>query len=176
MVYVKGASDTTIGTRQELGLSEIDAVTVVPEFIHEDATVDAWGRAPVDIQYFLAAINVSMTLVNVDMDVLKECLKESMAGAAADGAMVRAGSFMGNGLARFAAGNHFIGLNLASPVGSNPWRIYFAYLTGPPITFPLGTKRSLIQLNWRGIPYTTDPWGNSLGALNSPLWDHTLDT
>ena len=83
---------------------------------------------------------------------------------------------MGGNVARFAAGNNFIGLNLTSPVASKPWRFYFAYLVAPPATFPLGTEKSIIGLQWRAIPFTVDPWQGGSGALGQILWDHVLDT
>lgn len=180
MVYVKGRSDSGIGTLQELGLST-GPVTVSFDFRHRDINVNAWGdEIPPEVQWMLAGANVSMNLVHYDPSILDICVMESMAGAPAIGQMRRAGARMGNNGVRFAAGgllgNHFIGLNLASPVAGKPWRFYFSYLTQSPIQYPLGTEKSVVTLNWRAIPYTTDPWGGGTGAQGTPLWDHTLDS
>jgi hypothetical protein len=173
MVYVKGASDTPLAVLQELGLSDA-AVSVVPEIFHQDINVDAWGRAPIDIQILNGVVNISMTLVHFDRDYLATCLALSM-GSLTLGAVGRSGVRMGGGLARFAAGNSLISLNLASPVGLVPWRFFSAYLTGPPLEFPLGVERSIVRLNWRAIPYVPDPWQGGVGSTNFPLYDHVLD-
>ena len=83
---------------------------------------------------------------------------------------------MGGGWPRFNSNNHYIGLNIASPVGIEPWRFYFAYLANNPYEFPLGTEKSVVKLNWRIVPYTEDPWGNGTGAQGTVLFDNVLDT
>lgn len=179
MVFVKGRADSAvIGTIQQLGLAD-SPIVVTPNFRHLDIAVDAWGGdqgPPPEIQCLLADVNVRMTLVHFDRAVIDECLRLSMGGPTAIGVLPRAGARMGNNTARFAAGNNFMGLNIASPVGGKPWRFYFSYLTGPPMEFPLGNRRSVVTMNWRVVPYTIDPWNNSLGAQGVVLWDHTLDT
>lgn len=173
MVYVKGATDTALATLQELGLSDA-AVNVIPEIFHQDINVDAWGRAPIDIQILNSVVNIGMTVVHFDATILQACLALSM-GSLTLGAVGRSGVRMGGGLARFAPGNSLISLNLASPVGQVPYRFFAAYLTGPPMEFPLGVERSIVRLNWRAIPYTPDPWQGGVGSLNFPLYDHVLD-
>lgn len=176
MVSVKGAAGTSINPLIQLGLSD-GPIRVSLDFRHRDIQVDAWGNEiPPEVQFMLAAATITMTLVHFDRDVLDVCVQESFGGAAAPGFLTRAGSRLGNNAARFAATNHYIGLNILSPVAAKPWRFYFTYLTGTPVEFPLGTEKSLVQLTWRAIPYTQDPWNGGLGALGSPLWDYTLDT
>lgn len=175
MVWVKGSSASNIANLSELGLSE-QPIRVSPEFRHGEITLSAWGnQIPVEVQFMLAAVNITLTLINFDRSVLDYCVQESMGGAAAIGTMPRAGSRLGNGAARFAATNHFIGLNIASPVGGKPWRFYATYLPGNPIEFPLGNERSTVTMTWRAIPYAADPWNGGAGASGIPLWDHTLD-
>lgn len=179
LVRVKGKTGSTISTLQQLGLTDRDGiVTVTPEFIHEDIPVDAWGDAPPEIQVFLGTLNVRMTLVHFDYLILEECLRLSMGGPTTPGTLPHAGQRMGGGVARFAAGNNFIGLNLTSPTNALPWRFYYAYLTGPPAVWPLGTRRSHVSLNWRCVPYTIDPWNSGNGAADSTvvLWDRTADS
>jgi hypothetical protein len=185
MVYVKGRADSPIGARQELGLA-VDAIRVTPVFKHEDIKVDAWGQAPPEVQWMLAEVRISMTLIHFDRDILDTCLQESMAGATAIGTLRRAGARMGNNLPLFAAGgvngNHYISLNLASPVGNKPWRFVSTYMPDQPIDFPLGTEKSAVVCSWRAIPYTQDPWGGvtagvaGQGAEGALLWTHVLDT
>lgn len=179
LVNVKGRSDSSIGSLSELGLAD-GPIVIRPNFRHRDITLDAWGsEVPAEVQFMLADVTVEMTLVHIDRDVLDTCILESMAGAPAIGQCRRAGALMGNNLARFAAGgatgNHYIGLNLSSPIGGKPWRFYFSYLTGPAMDHPVGTEKSLTRLTWRAIPYTTDPYGSGSGAQTSPIWDHVAD-
>lgn len=177
MVFVKGSSASGIGTLQELGLAT-DPIQVSYDFRHRDMNVDAWSGPdmPPEVQCMLAGVNVSMNLIHWDDDILDVCLRESLGGASAIGRLKRAGARMGNNSPRFAAANHYIGLNLSSPVLGKPLRFFFSYLTGPPKTIPLGTEKSVTSLNWRVIPYTVDPYGAGFGAEDYQLWDNVLDT
>jgi len=180
MVYVKGRADSGIGAIQQLGLAE-GPIKVSLDFKHKDVNLDAWGgEVPAEVQFMLASASVSMSLIHFDRSILDVCLMESMAGAPAIGQLRRAGSRMGNNLPRFAGGgelgNHYIGLNLSSPIGNKPWRFFYSYMTGPPIDFPLGTEKSVVGVNWRVIPYIQDPWNGGLGADGAILWDHILDS
>lgn len=178
LVKAKGNVAGPIPALTEVGLAAGE-IRISPTFRHSDIQVDAWGDGVPEVQFMLADINISMTLVHFDRTVLDYLMQESMAGSSAYGTvgtLTRAGSRMGNGVARFAAGWHFVSLNLLSPVGAKPWRIYNAYLTGSPIMLPLGTEKSQVSLQFRGIPYTPDPWNGGLGAQGQILWDHILDT
>lgn len=179
LIYVKGRSDSAIGSLQELGLAS-DPVKITPTFNHMDVNVDAWGKAPAEVQWMLATVDITFTMVHFDRSILDTCIGLSMGGRATAGQMGRAGQRMGGNFARFAAGNNFISLNIASPVGSKPWRFFFTYLTNQAFEFPLGTERSLVPMRWRCVPYTTDPAGIAggviLGAQGYQLYDHTLDT
>lgn len=180
LVLVKGRADSAIGSLAQLGLTD-GPIRLTFESRYLEIQVDAWGgEIPAEIQYKLSAVQISMNLVHFDRDVLDVCLLESMGGAPTLGTTGRAGARMGNGLPRFAAGgvlgNHFIGLNITSPVAAKPWRFFYTYLVGPPMEFPLGTERSIVTLNWRAIPYAVDPYNGGLGAFGSPLFDYTLDT
>ena len=177
MITVKSRSDSGIGSLSQLGLCE-GPVVVTLNFVTDDIIVDAWGpQIPMDVQTFLADAQISMTLIHFDRTVLDTCIDLSMGGPAVVGTTVRAGTRMGAGLARFAVGNNYIGLNIASPVAGKPWRFFYTYLTGnPPVSFPLGTKRSAVQLNWRAILYVSDPWNGGLGATGAQLWDYSADS
>lgn len=175
LVRVKGNVNSGFSSLTELGLSEGD-VTVTPNTRHRDINVNAWGpEIPADLQFFLADLHVSMVLVHFDRTVLDLVYNESVGGPSAIGQMGRAGQRMGANSLRFAPNNHYIGLNLTSPDGGVPWRFFFAYMTGPPFSMPLGTERSLVPVSFRVIPYTLDPYNNGLGATNYPLWDYSQD-
>ena len=176
MVTVKSRSDSAIGSLSQLGLAD-SPIVVTPNFVTDDIIVDAWGPTiPMDVQTFLQDCTIRMTLVHFDPAVLEVCEMLSAGGASAVGSTVRAGTRMGGGVARFAAGNNFIGLNIASPVAGRPYRFYYAMLSGPSVSWPLGTKRSIVQLNWRAIPFTVDPWNSGTGATGAVVFDHTADT
>ncbi len=184
MISVKGAVDTPIATLTELGLTD-GPIVVTPTFKHMDISVDTWGSAPhggipPEIQAFLMDVTVQMSLVHYDPLVLDYCESCSI-GAGSDGVgpgvMTRAGTLMGGNAARFAAGNNYISLNISSPVEATPWRFLTTYITGQPaVRYPLGTERSVVQLTWRAIPYTTDPYGGGFGALGVVIYDNTPDT
>jgi len=177
--YVNGETMVTVKSStfslSQLGLAEAP-IAVSMDFRHKDVVLDAWGsEIPADVQFKLAACNIQMTLIHFDPAVLDQCLQNSMATTTAIGTTGRAGTLMGGGVGRFVAGNYYIGLNLASPVFGKPWRFFYAYLTQQPMTFPLGTEKSITTLNWRAVPYTTDPWGGGTGALGAQLWDYNAD-
>lgn len=176
LVQVKGMVGTGIANLSQLGLSSGPIqVRVNPR--HRDINLDAWGgEVPADKQFMLADVMISMMLIHFDPDILDICIRESMAGATAAGRMVRAGTRLGGGVARFAIGNHYIGLNLTSPVNNKPYRFLYSHILGPSPTIPLGTEKQMIPLTWHAIPYTTDPWNAGLGAGGHVLWDNTLDT
>ncbi len=178
LVRVKGASDSAIASLSQLGLAE-GPIVVTLQLNHSDVNVDAWGGLegpPVDVQWMLAEAAVTMDLIHYDRDVLETCLALSMGGASAatTGQMARAGTRMGKGVARFAAGINLIGLNIASPQEGKPWRFYHAYIASG-YEYQLSVKRTAARLTWRVIPYTADPWNAGLGASNYQLWDHTAD-
>lgn len=174
LAQVKGASDTAIATLSELGLSD-QAIRVVPQYNHLDIPVDAWGKAPPEVQWMLGTLEISMSLVHFDRAVVKTLVGLS-ACSNAEGTFGQAGKRLGGGGARFAAGQSLVGLNLTSPTGGDPWRFFYAYLANAPMEFPLGTERSIITLNWRIIPYIIDPYNSGNGAEGYQLWDHTLDS
>lgn len=177
MAYVKGRAGTGIANLTELGLSS-EQVRLTFSFKNKGIAVDAWGGElgpPAEIQVFLASVQIQLILVHFDPAVLDICMQESLGGTSAPGRMARAGARMCNNSVRFSATNHFISLNLASPVGNKPWRFYHAYLSEPPVAWPLGTERSAVTTNWTAIPQATDPWNGGLGAFDAILWDNILD-
>lgn len=209
LVLVKGRSDSGIGTLQQLGLPDRE-INVSVTYLYQELTADAYGQqVPADAQFMLAWADVDMTLVHVDRTILNICMMESQGGTpltgnnnvlgtpVSEGTVQRAGVRLGNNLPRFSAsttadangivrgGNHLISVNITSPVGNTPYRFPTCYLLGPPLTIPLGTRRSIFTLRWRAIPYTLDPAGAAsltgnpgtvLGAQGNVLWDHVLDT
>jgi len=189
LVLVKGRPDGPVPALFQLGLST-DPIHVSLEFRHKDLIVDAQGdEIPVDVQYKLAAANISMRLIHFDPIVVQGCWRSANAGAVVVGTTGRAGQRMGNNQPRFgpggANGNHYLGLNLTSPVGNIPYRFWYAYLTQRPSEYTLGTEKTILTMNWRAIPFTQDPYGGSpsqplttfgTGAYGNIIWDNTLDT
>jgi len=186
MVLVKGNVASAIPTLTQLGLCD-SPVRITFNFKYKDINVDSWGNTevPTDVQCYLTDANIQTQLVHYDQPVLEACMNESLGSAVTIGTMQRTGTRMGNNAARFSAANSYIGLNLTSPVAGLPWRFWYAYMVGPPITIPLGTERSLTVVNWRAIPYTNDPWGGGTaqpgtaagtGSFGAVLFDRTLDS
>lgn len=183
MVMVKGPAGSAIASLTQLGLSP-DQINVQLDAYHDPIKVNAWGngKIPADEQVFVASATISMSLVNFDIDVLEECFRLGMA-APTFGAAGRTGALMGNGLARFAAGNNYIGLNITAPVNGKPYRFFYARLENR-VVLPYGTEKQIAQCTWYAYPYAGDPWGGSdaqpfteagTGTLNASIWSHVLD-
>lgn len=176
LCLVKSRADSLIGNLTQLGLS-MDPIVITPTIQHRDITLDAWGGVvPNDVQVMLGTVDISINLIHWDLLVLDECLRLSMGFPPVIGTMNRAGTLIGNGLPRFAVGNNYIGLNIASPVGNKPWRFFSAYMTGSPFSIRLGTEKSILSTQWKAIPYFPDPWNAGLGAFGVPVFDYVLDT
>lgn len=173
LICVKGPSNSAIASLTELGLCETElTITVTPNF--QDVNIDAWGQAAADVQRMLAYIEAKGRLIQFDPDVLAECNRLALGGNV-EGSVGRAGALMGNGLARFAPGNNFIGFNVAAPQNSRPWRFLYAYFINPG-SYPQTTKRQTIDFTVRGIPYVADPWQGGVGAHNYQFYSRTLDS
>jgi hypothetical protein len=198
LCLVKGNPSSLIGTLSELGLSA-DPIRVRFDANHTDLKVNAWGDAPPEVQVMLGAATITMGLVHFDQAVLEACITESLGGGGLTfGQVARAGTRLGNNCARFApngtinpatglatTGNHYIGLNLTSPVLRLPYRFWYAYMTGPVFEYTLGAEATVAGVQFRAIPYVQDPYGGSpsqpltvygTGAQNAIIWDRTLDT
>jgi hypothetical protein len=175
LVYVKGPAGSAIANLSELGLSD-NPIVISIQPSHKEVLLDAWGDVPLDVQTMNTQATCTMTLIQFDPDVVEEIARLSMGGASATGRVARAGTLLGNGLARFAAGNNYFGLNIASPVGQRPWRFFTTYMPQPAVQWPLGAEKTVVTLSFRAIPYTEDPWRGGIGAQNFPLYDNTLDT
>ena len=189
------------GQLSQLGLAA-DNVTVTPRYVNRDISVTDFGpNVPAEVMWMLSDVTIRMNLVHYDKAVLDGCTAESMAGGmgllnipfALEGYMAPAGSLMGNGLPLLSSGNHYISLNLLSPVLGAPWRFPASYLSDPPFSMPLGTKITPVPLTWRAIPYVPPSTGGGYsqsvsglaGGLTGvgdilssgvPLWYRTLDT
>lgn len=203
LVKVKGGAhfgSRPIAILSELGLTS-EEIRITPRFYHRDVPVDDFGRdeAPPEVRWGTAVVDIPMTLIHFDTDVLELCFAESMGGGrfipggglptALAGTFPPAGRPMGAGLPLFSSGNHLISLSFVSALGA-PWRFRAAYLTQTPFVYPLGTKAAAVDLNWRCIPYVSlVPSGVSPSDPNLPLfrtnevlssgavlWDYETDT
>ncbi len=177
MITVKGNATSLIATVQELGLSQ-DAISVTEDYNHDDIAVDAYGNTnginPPDQQIFGAQVVVKMNLVHYDVLILQECVRLSMGNAPVEGQLSRAGTLMGGNQPLYGTANNFISVGISSPVGGIPWTFLSCYLFQRPVTYPLGTKRSIVDLLWRGIAYSVDPWNGGTGSQGVPLYTHNV--
>lgn len=181
---MKSRSDSAIATTTALGLSDV-GIRITLNTRYDDIMVDAWGQeVPVDVQTMLSDAQINMTLVHFDRGVLDVVLALSMGGGGISiGQVVSAGQRLGQGLPIFSPGNSLISLNLTSPVGNKPFLFPTTYLTGPGMEYPIGTKRSIVNLNWRALPYAfptqanggiADPYNGGLGSQGVPLWQYAV--
>jgi hypothetical protein len=182
MVTVKGSISSLIQSTEQLGLAQ-DAIQITEVFQHDDIGVDAYGNTPTpnppDLQIFGAQAFIRMNLVHYDVVILEECIRLSMGGlndgeSVSEGLLARAGTLMGSNQPLYGPTNNYISLNIVSPVGGVPWLFYSCYLASPPVVYPLGTKRSVVELVWRAIAYSEDPWNNGTGSSAVPLYVHIL--
>ena len=182
LVKVKGASSSGIDVLSELGLTS-DEIRVSLRFAHSDLKVNDYGDTPPDVKVEPLDATIRMTLVHYDRDVLRYCVMESMGGATTEGTLVAGGRLMGGYNSLFETNCHYISLNLQTTDTNDEIRFRAAYLTGPPVEIPIGTKASLVSLTWRAIPYATA--ANQAGSLpavpaeiavlGAVLYDRNLD-
>ena len=169
----------------ELGLAS-EGIQIQPTFNHYDVKIDDFGpNVPTEMLWMGADVTIAMTLIHFDLDVLEGCIAESMGGHF-NGLVGSIGTFSAIGKPMGAlqklgqARNHFMSLNLSSPMLLTPWRFPATYLTGPPVIIPLGTKAMAVKLNWRAIPYAlpSSEGGVDSGIYSSGavLWDYVPDT
>lgn len=153
-IYVNGNTLVT-ADGSELGLAESSVgITITPK--HLEVKISTFGEVAADVQAMLAEAEIDMTLSQFDPAVVETCLNKSM-GVSSLGIMPVAGVLLG-------AGNKLISLRIASPTGGRPWTFPSCYMTGNPISWPLGNERSLLKLTFKAIPYTSDP-STAAGAI-----------
>ena len=185
LVRVKGGqhySGGPIAELSELGLSD-SFIRISPRWFHHDINIDDFGpNVPAEVMWQLSEVNIYMTLVHFDKRVLQRCMAEAGAGAgffpgfeftSLEGTMAPTGSLLGNYRPLLASGNHYISVNLLSPVEEFPWRFFACYLMAPPNHWPIGVRRSIVELQWRCIPYPNFEYVNLSGGSESavPIFD-----
>ena len=162
----------------ELGLAS-EEIRVTPKYNHMDLPADDYGRETSPETLWMGAeCNVQMTLVHYDPYVLDAIMNESMGGfelGEDPGVLAPIGRPMGANVPMYSSGNHYMSLNILSPVQDMPYRFRTGYLTGPPVEIPLGTSRTLAKLNWRFIPYARPNASGEVYSSGVVLWDRELD-
>lgn len=177
----------------ELGLAARE-VRIVPKLVHQNINADDFGpEVPAELMGMLAECRIFMTLIHYDESILDFCWSESLGNSFTltainlmgpptivntPGTVPGAGSLIGNGLPLQASGNHYISLNLSSPVLNKPWRFPASVLTG---FFPmrsLGTRATPVDIEFRAIPYKFPVaiYAPEVVSSGTVLFDHTLDT
>lgn len=205
LVQVKGGrhfgSGQPITMVSDLGMAQ-GPVTFMPKFYHRPMNVDDYGpNVPAAVQTMMSEVDVSMTLIHFDANVLDICMDEAMGGGGFQQTQGAAGFFTGQGKPLdggrniFMSGNHMISLNLFNIAsGQLPIRVRSTYLADR-LPFPLGTDAQAMQVTFKGLPYL--PPLLSGGAVTSGgvlidgvvwrmrremvssgavLWDHEQDT
>lgn len=179
VVKVKGMAGTNIESVSELGLTK-EAVQIIPRVFHRDVKVDDFGGEdgpPPEVLAWLGECYLRMTLVHFDTTILKTCVAESMGGGTF-GTLAGCGIPLGAYKDRFAAGNHFISVNIINTTG-NTWSFKSCYTPQTPVEWPVGSERSEVRMIWRVIPYTNPGGSTSPSELVSSgvvLFDTTPDT
>ena len=172
LVQVKGhANATTINTLQNLGVAADPIVVTIHSNIDDIITDPTGHMTPIDAQTMGGFATISMNLIHFDRAVLDACYAVSVGGSS-PGTMGRAGQIFGNGLVRLASGWLFVGMNLTAPVAGSGWN-FKACRIADSHSWPLGTKKSIVNVTWKAIPYVADP---ASGLALAVLYNNTLDT
>lgn len=158
----------------QLGLAS-DSISIKPKLFHKNIHVNDFGPdVPVNVMTQLQYVDISMTLIHYDSAVLETCWAEAV-GQRNTGSNVAylqaagAGTLIGNGRRLYSSGNRFMTLNLVGAQADGVWQYPNCYLTSEPFVYPVGTKTSHVELNWRSIPYA--PFNaNDVRSSGRPLW------
>lgn len=154
----------------QLGLS-VDPIEVTVLINSEPVIVDAYGKNnPIDEQVYGGEAMMRMNLVHFDPVFLGEVVRLSLGGTA-EGLLGTAGHLRGNNSVLGSSTNRLMCLSITSPLGNFlPYTFHAAYLKDQPIRFPFGAERTIVQLEWRALAYTIDPWNGGAGSLGAPLY------
>ena len=170
LVKVKGPGGSLIAAATELGLAETP-ISWNPTYHRLPVTVNAFGQGPAEVQQMGLEADVTIPLVDFEINVLKELIRLSTAGAGSAGANPRAGQRFGNNTPLYDPANYFWSLSLSCPVANDPKLFYACYLSDNPFSFPVGAERSVVVMNVHVISYAADR--SSLAGV--PCWaDSTL--
>jgi hypothetical protein len=167
-------STVTVGEYADLGLTD-DSIIIRPNYSHMEIQVDSAGTIPGDIQIMGTTLNIDMTLVHFEAEKVDEAMRYAMGGQQTgyDFSMAAAGKLLG-------ANNFLYQMRVTSPVKQKPWLFRGCYLTGQPLQWPIGVKRSLVALSWKTFPFLADPYGtggitNGIpaypGHQGTPVWN-----
>lgn len=160
LVKLKGSVNSFLNDPVELGLAS-DSIVVSFDYQHKPVFVDDFGPyVPAEQRVMMATADIRMNLIHYERDYLQAALAESLGGqyisligGTPGGILNPAGTLLANGLRQFASGNHYISLNLLSPVYSTPWRFPTTFLCETPVEIPLGTSVSILKLHFKAVPY-----------------------
>ena len=148
---------------KELGLTEKDVQINVRSHFY-DVQCDDYGnggpfggQVPPEVLILPSDVIVKMSLIHFDRDVLDSCMASVGGLNGSIGNLIAAGTPMGldTGADVYSpTSRRGITLSVSSSVGfgNKPWEFFYAYLMEQPMEFPLGTKKSIVNLTWRAIP------------------------
>lgn len=186
---VKGGehlSGRAIGALSELGLS-VGPIRISPQYHYNELKVDDFGPdVPCDLQWNLAFVRITATLIHYDFGVLEICESESMAQGGVRvipdnvlptiltgraGTMAPAGKFMRCRKPMYASGNHFFSVNLinTNQVYNAPWRFRMCHLEGQPVVYQIGTNVTQAEVCFRALPYAAPPLLPYVEGVGTPV-------
>ncbi len=161
LVLVKGFffidNGATEPSLYELGLCS-DAIRITPNYVHKPIFTNDFGsEIPAEMMWMLSDVDIKMTLIHFDPEVLQACIRNSMGacGSLFQGTLMGAGTLLGRNKPTFTSGNQYISLNIINGIGFNPedngrdvidpWNFPSTYLASPtPFMWPLGTEKSQV--------------------------------
>lgn len=185
LVMVKGGahySGQMLGNPTELGLA-VEKIQIIPTFHREDVHVDSLGaRAAADVMVMAGEVQIKATLIHYNKNLLELLVSESMGGAGfiplpnsvgfagRAGRFAPAGTLLGGRKVMYASGNHFfsVSLYMGDPQESGaPYRFRQCHMTDRPMVMPLGTTTSMVEVNFRAIPYLRPITGSLIVSTTS---------
>lgn len=176
MVYV---NSPTFDGVTELGMTD-SPIRITVRYNHKEKKVDDYGdQVPAEVFTNLADAMIQMTLINFDMDVLRNCLRETVAGPTqfSEGVMGPVGQPMGAAKDSLVVGNRYIRLAIESSLDELPWRFPSCYIANQ-MEFPISAQATGVNIVWRALPYSLPypkSFGSEVRAVNAVLYDHELE-
>lgn len=164
---MSGSSVVTLGVAA-------DPIEISYNFNHQDQHTDRFtNEKPVDVMWMGGDAIIKINLIHFDNDILDTAISESMDGYSPNnGSTGIPGLTLGHNLAPYASGCRYMGLGLTSSITSGR-SFPTCYLHQQPVQVPLGTKRSIVQVQFRAVRYAKMNTDGTVAESASLLWEYT---
>lgn len=163
----------------QIGWVDISALLIHYDFeVLEICRLEAGGGQP----YAWAGRGIGGSLITIPWANLPSTDGGFLGGSGYQMVFNSPGGPLGNNINLLQSGCHYISLGvipgtqgaglLGEPYARIPFRFLACYMTGPGISYPLGTDRQLVQVNFRCIPYVPVDVSGNVSISGVALYDH----